>query len=280
MMTRREFLAAAAAGSALAAPRPRTAWRLGALDAALGAPSRPDALEKAKQLGLAGVQVTLGYTRRGNFYLSDPELQTVYLEESRRHRVAIDGAYLDVLNQRCFKSDPQAREIVRKAIDLTRRLKAGVLRVSFSGDCGVGASQDFDTVAAALNGLAPEAEKAGVVLGLQTLLKAEDNVRLLERAHSRAVKVYYDVGNAVHMIGVDPASEIRMLGAGRICQFDFKDTGYLGEGKVDFPAVLKALATIDFRGYANLETTAPSGKLITDLARNVAFIRGLQTQPG
>ncbi len=277
-MTRREFLATAAAGAALAASRPRMAWRLGAVDATLGAPSRPDALEKAKELGLAGVQVTLGYTRKGRFYLSDPELQAVYLEEARRRRVAIDATYLDALHLRCLKDDPQAREVVRQAIDLTRRLKAGVLLTVFFDKCAVATPQDFDAVTDAFKELAPVAEKAGVVLGFENLLKAEDNIRALERVNSRALKVYYDVGNAVNMIGVDPVKEIRLLGAGRICQFHFKDQGYLGEGKVDFAGVLKALAAIDFRGFANLETGSPSGNRIPDLARNVAYLRGLEGQ--
>jgi sugar phosphate isomerase/epimerase len=92
---------------------------------------------------------------------------------------------------------------------------------------------------------------------------------------SRAFQIYYDVGNATNLVGVDAPSEIRRLGRDRICQFHFKDQGYLGEGKVDFAAVLKACSDIGFSGYANLETSSPSGSMDNDLKRNLAYLRGL-----
>ena len=77
------------------------------------------------------------------------------------------------------------------------------------------------------------------------------------------------------MVGVDAPAEIRRLGRERICQFHFKDRSYLGQGKVDFPAVVRAIADISFRGYANLETSSPSGDMETDLRRNLDYLRRL-----
>jgi sugar phosphate isomerase/epimerase len=66
-----------------------------------------------------------------------------------------------------------------------------------------------------------------------------------------------------------------MLGRERICEFHFKDKGYLGEGKVDYPPILKAISDIGFKGYAQLETTSPSGSVMDDTRRNIAFLRKL-----
>lgn len=145
----------------------------------------------------------------------------------------------------------------------------------FFGKCSVLNRQELDTVAGAFRELAPEAERAGVILGFENLLNAEDNARAMDRVGSKVFKIYYDVGNATNMVGVDAAKEIRWLGAERICQLHFKDKGYLGEGKVNFPGVLGALREIGFRGFANLETGAPSGSMAGDLQRNVAYLRGL-----
>ena len=97
----------------------------------------------------------------------------------------------------------------------------------------------------------------------------------MDRVASRAFKIYYDAGNATNMVGADAAKEIRWLGRDRICQFHLKDKGYLGEGKVNFPAVLEAIAGIGFEGYANLETGAPSSDWESDLKRNFDYLRGL-----
>jgi sugar phosphate isomerase/epimerase len=92
---------------------------------------------------------------------------------------------------------------------------------------------------------------------------------------SRAFRIWYDVGNSTNQVGVDAAEEIRLLGRDRICQLHFKDTGYLGEGKVNFPAILKALDDVGYRGFANLETTSPSKQMEPDLRRNLEYLRKL-----
>jgi hypothetical protein len=45
-----------------------------------------------------------------------------------------------------------------------------------------------------LRDLAPEATKAGVILGLEDTISAEDNVRIMEESRSESVRVYDDVG--------------------------------------------------------------------------------------
>jgi sugar phosphate isomerase/epimerase len=113
------------------------------------------------------------------------------------------------------------------------------------------------------------------LLGLENTISAEDNVRIMERSRSKAVKAYYDTGNAT-AAGFDPVKEIRWLGKDRICQIHLKDNpGYIGEGKIDFPAVLKAIADIRYEGFLNLETSAPSGSIEADMARNLATVRKL-----
>jgi sugar phosphate isomerase/epimerase len=121
----------------------------------------------------------------------------------------------------------------------------------------------------------PEAGRAGITLGIENTLSAEDNARLLERAGSHSIGVYYDVGNSTNMGGFDAPKEIRWLGRNRICQIHLKDEGYLGEGKVDFPEVLRAIREIGFRGFANLETTSPSGSVEGDVRHNLAYLRDL-----
>jgi len=98
-----------------------------------------------------------------------------------------------------------------------------------------------------------------------------------DRVASPAFKIYYDVGNSTNTVGVDAANEIRTLGRERICQFHFKDKAYLGEGKVNFREILKAVEEIGFQGYANLETGSPSGNVEADLRRNLNYLRGLMS---
>ncbi len=135
---------------------------------------------------------------------------------------------------------------------------------------------DRDAVGEAVRKLAPDAEKAGVILALENTISAEDNARILDRAASKHVQVYYDVGNSTNA-GFDPAKEIRWLGKQRICQIHLKDNpNYLGEGKIKFDEVMAAIRTIGYTGYANLETNTHAGSTVeADMQKNLAFIRKL-----
>jgi sugar phosphate isomerase/epimerase len=69
--------------------------------------------------------------------------------------------------------------------------------------------------------------------------------------------------------------EIRWLGKDRICEMHLKDNPhYLGEGTINFPAVVEAMTAIGFDKWAELETDAPKD-LKSDLRRNLGFIRNL-----
>jgi len=145
----------------------------------------------------------------------------------------------------------------------------------FFGKGALATRAEMDYVGDALKELAPEAEKAQVILGLEDTISAEDNVRIMDRAQSKAGLVYYDVGNSTGA-GFDVVKEIRWLGGQRICQIHLKDNPhYLGEGKIDFKAVLQAIADIQFKGFANLETSAPSKSVEQDMRRNLQYIRAL-----
>jgi sugar phosphate isomerase/epimerase len=56
-----------------------------------------------------------------------------------------------------------------------------------------------------------------------------------------------------------------------------KDRGYIGEGGINFPDVMAAIANIDFAGFANLETSAPSGSVEADMRRNLKTVRDLMS---
>jgi sugar phosphate isomerase/epimerase len=132
----------------------------------------------------------------------------------------------------------------------------------------------MDKVGDILKEIAPSAEKAGVILGLEGTISARDYVRIMERTKSPAVLTYYDVGNSSYY-GFDVVEEIRWLGRERICEVHLKDNPhYLGEGKIDFKAVVDALADIGFAHWAQLETDSPVS-VDQDMRKNLAYIRGL-----
>jgi L-ribulose-5-phosphate 3-epimerase len=276
MISRRAFVqtTVAAAGGALFAAKP-AGLKIGVMDTVFRMAGKPEAVAVAKKLGLAAMQVTLGRSADGKTLpLEDPAIQSAWVAAAKSHGVPLDSTYIDMLHADCLKDNPNAPMWVRKGIDITKKLGAPVLMLVFFGKCQVLERPELDRAISLLKELAPEAERAGITLGFENTSSGADNRYALDQVKSKAFKVWYDVGNSTFN-GYDVPAEIRALGRDRICMFHIKDRGYLGEGKVDVPAVLRAIDDIGFEGYANLETTSPSGDVEADTRRNLEYLRKL-----
>ena len=259
--TRREFLRTAVGVSVISrfAFATETRLRIGVTDWNLEKGADPDAVPLAARLGFDGVQVSFGRKIVDDkMPLDNPEILVRYLNLSRQYKIPIDGTCVDRLHDNGLKNDKLAVKWVQDSIRLTKALNSKVLLLPFFGQRALRTHDEMDYVGDALRDLGPDAEKAGVVLGLEDTISAEDNVRIMERSRSKSVLVYYDVGNSTKA-GFDVVKEIRWLGKDRICQFHLKDNPhYLGEGNIQFAPIMRAIRDIQFSGYANLETDAPS----------------------
>ncbi len=205
--------------------------------------------------------------------LSDKALQSAYLTASKRLGFPIASLCLDILHRNYLKNDPLGQRWVAESVPIATALGVRVILLPFFGKGALETAAEMDYVGDALREVAPAAEKANVILGLEDTISAKDNVRIMERTKSSAVLTYYDVGNSTRQ-GFDVVSEIRWLGKPRICEMHLKDNPhYLGEGTIDFKAVVKAMSDIGFAEWAHLETDSPSKSIDADMKRNLAFVR-------
>ena len=206
--------------------------------------------------------------------LSDPALQKTFLDESKRVGLPIESLCLEMLHRNYLKSDPLGQRWVADCIPIAKAMGVRVVLLPFFGKGALETTAEMDKVGDILKEVAPAAEKSGVILGLEDTISARDNVRIMERSKSPAVLTYYDVGNSTKG-GFNVVEEIRWLGGERICEVHLKDNPhYLGEGTIDFKAVIDALADIGFDGWAQLETECPVS-VEADMRRNLKFVRDL-----
>ena len=284
-VTRREFMQAGAAGLAAAglwrhsslsayAAAKGVKFKVGVPDWNLRQTVKVEAVATARKLGFDGVQISNGRAP-DRLPLADRGLQQKYLAESKRLRLPIASLCLDILHQNGLKSDPLGPRWVAESIPIAKAMGVKVILLPFFGKWAIKQQAEQERVGDALREVAPLAEKAGIILGLENTISARENVRIMERAKSPAVLVYYDVGNSSNE-GYNIIEEIRWLGRRRICEVHLKDNPhYLGRGKIDFKAVIDALAGIGYQHWAQLECDAPSGSVENDMTTNLKFIRGL-----
>ena len=283
-MSRRGFLQYSAFGLGAAALLPRAAWsalpgvRLSACDWSLGAQG-PEGMEKAKAVGLDGLEVSAGGPAE-SVTLADPAVREAYKAQAAETGLVVSSVAMGFLNGSPLATDPRGPVWLEETIDATADLGAKVILVAFFGDGdlrdkkGALKPADVDSVVERLKDAAPRAEKAGVILGLENTLSAVQNLDIIERVGSDAVRVYYDIRNSTGN-GYDVPAELRLLDD-RLCQIHFKDgKDYLGEGRVKMQPVADALADIGYAGWVVFETSCPSEDCIADFRRNAEFTREL-----
>jgi L-ribulose-5-phosphate 3-epimerase len=279
-LTRRTFIelgvSATVAASALPAfaAKSKVKFKVGVTDWNLKLEDKVESIALAKSLGFDGVQVSIGKVTEDKLPLSDPALQKTFLDESERVGLPIESLCLEMLHRNYLKSDPLGQRWVADSIPIAKAMGVRVVLLPFFGKGALETTAEMDKVGDILKEVAPVAEKSGVILGLEDTISARDNVRIMERSKSRAVLTYYDVGNSTKG-GFNVVEEIRWLGGKRICEVHLKDNRhYLGEGTIDFKAVIDALADIGFDGWAQLETDCPVS-VEADMRRNLKFVRNL-----
>jgi len=222
------------------------------------------------------VQVSMG-TVADDMHLRRPEVRKTYLEAAERTGLEIASLAIGEMNSVPLKSDPRAAQWLADSIDVCKALGLTVsMPACFgAGDLDMSKTDEIEHLVKVLKDVAPKAEKEGVSIGLENYLSAEDNLRIIERVGSPALRVYYDVGNSTDK-GRDIFKEIRSLGK-MICEFHFKDGKHSlgqGQGRIDFRRVRKALDDIRYSGWIQLESAAPHG-LIPDYTAQCKYLRTL-----
>lgn len=250
-------------------------FKIGACDWSIGKLADPAAFEVAKEIGLDGVQVSLG-TADNDMHLRQQEVQERYRVTAKHHGLAVASLAIGEMNNIPYKSDPRTIQWVSDSIDVCKAMGVRVVLLAFFGKGDLkNDPSGTDEVVKRLKAVAPRAEKENVILGLESWLSADEHLAIMDRVGSPAVQVYYDVANSRKM-GYDIYAEIRQLGK-RICEFHAKENGaLLGQGQVDFKKVRAALDDIGYRGWVQIEgAVPPGGQMLPSYQANSKFLRSV-----
>lgn len=243
---------------------------IGACDWTLGKTANPESLTLAKELGLDGVQVDFGHEpdAAGRLPLESERLQDQFLAAEAAGPVKIPSLAMGVLNRVALKKDSEAEKWVLGSVAVCRRMKKKIVLLAFFGNGDLQNDRTAqDLVISKLKKLAPRAEEAGVVYGIESWLHVSVLERMLDAIKSPAIQVYYDVGN-MHKVSEDIYAAIPKLGRERICEFHMKDYDDLyGKGSIDFPKVRRAMDAIRYRGWMHIEGV----KMPLGLAESVKY---------
>ena len=281
ILTRRTLLkkGIALAGAASILPKnfSHKKFKIGACDWSLGAGSDIKAFDIAKQIGVNGIQVDIG-SPSNNVHLRQKEVQQQYLRRSKETGIAISSLAIGALNNFPYKSDPQTDQWVSDSIDVASAFKVPVILLAFfhKNDLRNDEAGIKETIRK-LKVVAPKAEKANVILGVESYLDGADHLRIMDAVGSPNVKVYMDFRNTADA-GWDVLKELKVIGTKNICELHMKENkNLLGKGDLPWKQIFTYLSDNNYYGdgWMQIEWSTDGEDLVGDYKHNLKFLQEL-----
>lgn len=259
-------------------------YKIAAADIMLLKRQKLGALPLAHELGLDGVEVDMGgLGDRPTFdnKLNDPVVRQQYFDKLGELDLEICSLAMTGFFSQSFPEREGAERTVQDCLDamVALKVKTAFLPLGIKGDLQQ-RPEMRPAVVARLKRLAPQAEKAGAIIGVETSLSAADEVRLFDEIGSPSVCSYFNFANAIKN-GRNLCSELRTLGRDRVCQIHCtnEDGVWLEKDtKVDLPKVKQTLDDLGWSGWLVMERSRDATdprNVKRNFGANAAYLRSI-----
>jgi sugar phosphate isomerase/epimerase len=217
------------------------------------------AFQLAKEIGANGVEVDMGgLGDRETFdnQLANDSIRNVFLNKAKDLNLEIPSMGITGFFAQSFAERPTAVKAVTDCINTMKQMgvKVGFLPMGVKGDL-IKFPELRPAIVARLKEVGKIAEKAGVVIGIETALDAKGELQLLKDIGSPAIKSYFNFENAIRN-GRDLNSELKILGKNYIVQIHCtNDDGVWlqNDPKINMKQVKATLDKIGWTGWLVIE---------------------------
>lgn len=272
-MKRRTFLSLLTLSSAfspwaptLSAKGKKQRYKVAVIDLMILKRQKLSALPLAKEIGADGVEVDMGgLGDRPTFdnKLADPMIRKQYLDKAKELNLEICSLAMTGFYSQSFAKRDGIEKTIGDCIETMKQMgiKTAFLPMGVQGDL-IKNPELRPQIIERLKRIAPMAEKAGVVIGIETALSAAEEVMLLVEVGSKAIQIYFNFSNALEA-GRDVSEELRILGKNRICQIHCtdKDGVWLENNtRLDMKKVKATLDKMGWKGWLVIERSRDAAK--------------------
>lgn len=248
-----------AAESSINSSTSRQRYRIGVCDWMMLKRQKLGAISLAKEVGADGVEVDMGSLgQRESFEnaLSDSTVRQQFLDTAHRHDVEICSLAMSAFYAQSFAERPTVPRMLGDCIDtmVDMNVKFAFLPLGVRSDL-IKYPQLRPEIVERLKAVATAAEKAQVVIGLETALDAAGEVKLLDEIGSSAIRIYFNFANALQS-GRDLYAELRTLGKDRICQIHCTDQDGVwlqNNPRIDMKKAKRTLDEMNWSGWLVIE---------------------------
>jgi sugar phosphate isomerase/epimerase len=285
-LNRRDFLKAGSlltAGlllpwSAPAARSKKLTYKIAVVDLMILKRQKLGALQLTKDIGADGVEIDMGgLGQRETFdsQLAKPEIRQQFLDKAKELNLEICSLAMTGFYAQSFATRPTYQRMVQDCIDTMKAMnvKVAFLPLGTQGDL-VKNPELRPAIVERLKVVGKMAQKAGVVVGIETSLDAKGEVELLREIGSKHIQIYFNFSNPLKE-GRDLHQELKILGRKRICQMHATDEDGVwleNNTRLDMRKVKQTLAEMGWEGWLVIERSRDAND-----ARNVKKNFGANT---
>src|SRR3954470_5662714 len=185
------------------------------------------AFQLTKDIGADGVEVDMGSLGKLETFDSpittNAEVRQQFLDKARELNLEIPSLAMSGFYAQSFAERPTVPRMTQDCIDT---MKAMNVKIAF---LPLGVLSDLlkhpelrSNVVERLKIVGAQAQKAGVVIGVETELDADAQIKLLDDVGLPAIKIYYNFANPIQN-NRSLIKELLRLGKDRICQIHCTD---------------------------------------------------------
>ena len=261
----------------------QTRYRVAACDWMMLKRQKIGEFQLAREIGADGVEMDMGPL--GQRVLFDNKLRDEHFKQLFRHTADSVGikvpsmAMSGFFAQNFLKRD-NYRDLINDCLQSMTVMGAKVafLPLGGSGHEWKEKGEARTELVRRLHEVGEMARLEGKVIAIRTQLDARANIKLLKEVDSEGIKIYYNLQDAVDQ-GLDPAKELKKLGAKRVAQIHASLTDSVTldqDSRIDMYSVKKALDKMNWSGWLVVERSrnAKDGRNVKgNYGRNVAYLK-------
>ena len=259
-------------------------YKIGVCDWMILKRQKLGAFERTLEIGADGLELDMGgLGQRATFdsKLMDPVERAAFKAEARKFNLEICSMAMSGFYAQSFADRETVPLMVRDTINTMELMgvKVAFLPLGVQGDL-VQYPELRPRIVARLKEVAPMAEAAGVVIGLETALDAQGEVALLDEVGSTAIRSYFNFANPLQA-GRDLIKELRILGRERICQIHCTDEDGVwlqNNTRLDMHRVKDTLDDLGWSGWLVIERSRDASNprdVVGNFGANTRYLKSI-----
>ncbi|SDG65302.1 Sugar phosphate isomerase/epimerase [Dyadobacter soli] len=260
----------------------KSRYKIAVIDLMILKRQKLSALPLAGEIGADGLEVDMGgLGDRPTFdnKLADPAVRQQYIDKARELNLQICSLAMTGFYAQSFAKRDGVEKMVGDCIETMKQMniKTAFLPLGIQGDL-VKNPELRPAIVERLKMVGKMAEKAGVVIGIETALDAKGDVELLKEIGSKSIQIYFNFSNPLKE-GRDLCEELRILGKNRICQIHCTDEDGVwlqNNTRLDMKKVKTTLDKMGWKGWLVIERSRDAAKprdVKGNFGANTAFMK-------